>query len=899
MKEREMEEVGRDILPEEKDIEENSGEIMPEEKEIEENSGEIMPEEKKIEENIEKYMPEEREIGEDREEVMLKKQKEGGKRKNRLWNSRKFQNFMCLTGALLIVLSVLGELLLFGVMEMDDDFSYYAVGDVFAEVMTTPGYTDSQIYKDALFEEAASLATQAHARQLFETDGRYDEDKMIDLAYVSMRNEGVPETGITYRIGDLLRWKRSEFVTQWLIPQQFDAVYEKKQKDPYDIANYEELNAILMNAAGVTMQKECVYYELALPTDGKSLYTHAGDLSTLSEYTSYLQKLLGYVAGMYSYYADQDTAQGNLGIAVVNPDVGLVYSNLSGDEVTLSGDADELNRILYEYVTQKEYHAVHHVGTGTISVGKNDISFYEDTLCRQIGLLDGERLYLVLDADFSQEDLLCRMENWYGLIKNMTVGMFTAFIAGVCLFLTALIRRTMLEGRGAAAPRVIDKWFTILLPAILIPIAVVINIAWHFLEPLAEWYWKYYEIGNEAGIYLSGGGMFVLAAVTVTVVASFGLYFYLEIVHRFKKRTLYKKSLLQFILVFLKKAILWIWSKLKKLSGIVDGKIKWVAGYLAFLFVNLIGVLIGADGHVPLLVLLTLADLVIGAAVLAYFKEQDALRKHMERTVQGSSGDVLNIERFHGMNRRTAELVNDMELGISRAVEKSVKDERMRTELIANVSHDVRTPLTSIINYVDLLKKEPIESENAQKYLQVLDEKSARLKQLTEDLVEASRITSGNVSAELVRMSATELVQQIAAEYEEKFAARELTLILSLPDDKAEDSFIGDSRYVWRVISNLFSNLCKYAMPHTRVYFSMFRTPEPMFRMELKNISEYPLNISPEELTERFVRGDASRGTEGNGLGLSIAQSLMNVMHGTLEIKIDGDLFKVVLDFPV
>ncbi len=265
MKERGMEEVGKDVMPEGKEIEVNIGKIMPKEQEIKENSGEIMPEEREPERGSDKT-------------AQSKKQKEGGKRKNRLWNSRKFQNVMCLTGALLIVLSVMGELLLFGVMDMDDDFSSYAVGDVLAEVMTTSGYTDSQIYKDALFVEATSLATQAHARQLFETDGRYDEDKMIDLAYVSMRNEGVPETGITYRIGDLLRWKRSEFVTQWLIPQQFDAVYEKKQKDPYDIVNYEELNAILMNAAGVTIQKECVYYELALPTDGKSLYLHAGDL---------------------------------------------------------------------------------------------------------------------------------------------------------------------------------------------------------------------------------------------------------------------------------------------------------------------------------------------------------------------------------------------------------------------------------------------------------------------------------------------------------------------------------------------------------------------------------------------------------------------------------------------
>lgn len=853
------------------------------EQQIEESGREIVPGEQANKENSKKP----------------RKEKTGSKRKNAFWYSRRFQNIACIVGALLIVLSIMGEMLLLGVMDTDGDFYSYGIGDVLDDVMTTSGYTDSQLYEDAFLQEVSTLAEEAHARELFETDGRYDEDRTIDLAYVSMLHEGGSATGITYRIGDLIRWKRSEFQTQWLIPQQFDAVYEIKQKDPYAIATNDDLYAILMNASGIMVQKECVYYEHALPTDGESLYIHAGDLETLSEYTSYLRELLMYVAGMYSYYADQSGMQSNLGIAVVNPSVGLVYSNLNGEEVALDGSADELNRILYDYVTQKEYHAVHHFRTGTISVGKTDIPLFEEVVCKQIGLHEGDRLYITLDGDFSQKDLLWRMGNWYGLIKNLTAGMLAAFVAGACLFLTAFVRRTMLEGREEGNPRLIGRWFTILLPAVLIPLTAAVYIAWHLLELLAEWYWEYYEIGNEAGIYVSGGGMFVLVAVTVGVVGSFGLYFYLEIVSRIKKRMLYKKSLLRFILCYLKKAGVWIFGKLKSLMGIVDGKIKWAAGYLAFLFVNLTGVLIGADGYAFLIVLLAIADLAVGAAVLAYFKEQDALRNHMEKTVQGSSGEPLLAERFHGRNRRTAELINDMDLGISRAVEKSIKDERMRTELIANVSHDIRTPLTSIINYVDLLKKEPIESENAQKYLQVLDEKSARLKQLTEDLVEASRITSGNVSADLVRMSAAELVQQAAAEYEEKFRQRDLTLVLSLPKESSEDSFIGDSRYVWRVLSNLFSNVCKYAMPQTRVYLSMYRMPAPVFRMELKNISEYPLNIPPEELTERFVRGDLSRGTEGNGLGLSIAQSLMNVMHGTLEIVIDGDLFKVVLDFPV
>lgn len=855
-----------------------------------------------------------------RKEQKMAKRKEKNNRKSKqertmngnepqtgFWNSIKFQNTVYMTGLLIMTISIVGALLFLYTMDVDDELSYYGVDELLEEALMTSEYTDSWLYEDAYIKEAVTQAEAAHARALFETDGKFDENKTIDLAYVSMlTGRAASATGITYRLGDLLRVRSTNIETRWLIQPQIDAVHDKKKEDPTAVSSWEELNQILMESMTTGYganypQKRCVYFEEVFPTDGKSLYVHADDLDTLAVYTEYLEELLPFVNGMYDKYARATEEPGNIGMALVCPAIGLTYCSFADYEGVREGSFTEISEALYDYVAQKEYGVVYHCGAGAILGGNADIPLFEEKFGRTLGLHEGDRLYLVLDAEFTHNDSLKRMKDWYETIKITAERLIAVFIIGLILFLIGFVRRTMLEGRTQTQkPRLIDGWFTSILLAVIGLMLVSAIIPLELLEVLGEWYWDYYNIGNTVGIYMNGGGILLVSVLSVFVIASVVSYCFFELVNRLKKRTIYKKSLLRFVLCKCRKAALWSFRCMQKLLMLVDGKIKWAVGYLLFLIVNLIGVLFAAEEEsAGPIVLLAIIDLFIGALVIAYFREQDTLRKHMEATVQGSRREPLETDRFHGKNKKMAELINDMDIGISRAVEKSMKDERMRTELIANVSHDIRTPLTSIINYVDLLKKEPIESENAQKYLEVLDEKSARLKQLTEDLVEASRITSGNVSVENVRMSAAELVQQIAAEYEEKFKQKELTLVLHLPEEQTDDSFIGDSRYVWRVLSNLFSNLYKYAMPHTRVYFSMYRTPTPTFCMELKNISEYPLNISPEELTERFVRGDASRGTEGNGLGLSIAQSLMNVMHGSLEILIDGDLFKVLLHFPV
>ena len=233
---------------------------------------------------------------------------------------------------------------------------------------------------------------------------------------------------------------------------------------------------------------------------------------------------------------------------------------------------------------------------------------------------------------------------------------------------------------------------------------------------------------------------------------------------------------------------------------------------------------------------------------------------------------------------------------MSAAVEERMKSERFKSELITNVSHDIKTPLTSIINYVDLMQAEQIDNPKVQEYLAVLDRQSKRLKKLTNDLVEASKASSGAIQVHFEDVDACELLQQATGEYSERLAASALTPVFSLPEHPVY--IHADGALLWRVIDNLLSNICKYALPGTRVYLSAETNGETL-TISAKNISRAALNIPPDELMERFVRGDSSRNSEGSGLGLSIARSLTTLMGGTFDLEIDGDLFKAKLSFPI
>lgn len=342
----------------------------------------------------------------------------------------------------------------------------------------------------------------------------------------------------------------------------------------------------------------------------------------------------------------------------------------------------------------------------------------------------------------------------------------------------------------------------------------------------------------------------------------------------------------------------WIKEKIKEMSNLViwnrEITTKLIIYYIAFLlisaFLMIATIVTGFFGIILLLIFWSLVLYVI----LKYTKQLNSIKQTLKSIYEGKENIKIDPTNLEKNLQEMAEYINSLSTGLTKAVEESLKSERMKTELITNVSHDIKTPLTSIINYVDLLKKEEMPNEKAKEYLDILDKKSQRLKRLTEDLVEASKASSGNIKLNMEIINVKELINQISGEFEDKLNEKNLELILNMPEDDVKIN--ADSRYLYRVVENMYTNIAKYALEGSRVYVDIVANNNRV-EIRLKNISKAKLNISSEELMQRFVRGEASRNTEGSGLGLSIAESLTTLQKGKFNIYLDGDLFKVTIEF--
>ncbi|MPW26659.1 GHKL domain-containing protein [Alkalibaculum sp. M08DMB] len=325
--------------------------------------------------------------------------------------------------------------------------------------------------------------------------------------------------------------------------------------------------------------------------------------------------------------------------------------------------------------------------------------------------------------------------------------------------------------------------------------------------------------------------------------------------------------------------------------------------FTAYVFINaVLGVILLATLSQGTIIFLFAFSVFTGFNVIAFIfllRSLQSLNKIMEVTKQVSYGNFENIVNQDQISLSFRDFYNDIisiKDGMKNAVQEAIKGERLKTELITNVSHDLKTPLTSIINYVDLLKREKLEGENATDYVKVLEEKSARLKQLIDDLLEASKASSGNLNVEFQELDLNELILQAVGECEDKFVDANLEVRVNTLEESIP--IFGDSKHMWRIAENILTNAIKYAMPHTRIYIDT-RVEQSYGIITMKNVSAQPLDISPEQLTQRFVRGDESRTTEGSGLGLSIAESLTHIQNGKFTIDIDGDLFKVTVYIPL
>lgn len=384
-------------------------------------------------------------------------------------------------------------------------------------------------------------------------------------------------------------------------------------------------------------------------------------------------------------------------------------------------------------------------------------------------------------------------------------------------------------------------------------------------------------------------GLLVASGTISFVIDTMFLIFYLSMVRRLKAEVMWENSL-----------VCWLGKGLEKTfreRTVTVRVLLLFAGHMLVCFV----LAVGAFHYNNLYCLLGLL-MFSGAeayGILRKSVEHYQILQGVEEIAEGALGAKIDVDDLHGEDKKLAEAINNIGTGLLHAVDDSTKNERMKADLITNVSHDIKTPLTSIINYVNLLKMEHIENERVNNYVRVLEEKSQRLKQLTEDLVEASRISSGNVKLEMQKIDIVELVYQTGGEFNEKFEDKELTIVTKIPQKAIY--ILADGRQLYRVIENLYNNVAKYALEKTRVYVDVQAGTEKVL-FSIKNVSEKSLateNSNVEDLTERFIRGDSSRTTEGSGLGLSIAKNLTVLMGGQFDIGVDGDLFKANIVFPV
>lgn len=492
-----------------------------------------------------------------------------------------------------------------------------------------------------------------------------------------------------------------------------------------------------------------------------------------------------------------------------------------------------------------------------------------------------------VDTKFSVADSMADEAENYETYSKLMFPMLAGAIFGSVLWLIGMVWLTVTAGRRPEDEEIhlngFDRWYTEIAAGAVIGIWLAGTIISGTL------------IANSSlGYSHAVVTVIVTCLICGTYTMAWFLIGYLSLVRRIKAGTLWKNSLIRTVLKWIGKCSGKLADFARAFSRNTAEKIKVLLVGGAFLFLQFLIIGCGFTGAGVFLMILLIVD---AAAVIFIIRKADGLDLIMDGLKKISDGELqykIKTDTLTGKQKVMAEYINNIGGGLDAAVENSLKKERMQTELITNVSHDLKTPLTSIINYVDLMKRENPTDPKIQEYLRILDEKSQRLKVLTEDVVEASKASTGNIKLEMNDIDFVEMVQQVIGEFEEKFQEKNLTMMVHFTD---EPSIIyADGQRMWRVLENVFGNVVKYAMEGTRVYAEISNRNKKV-TFSLKNISAQPLNISADELTERFIRGDVARNTEGSGLGLSIAKSLTELQGGEFKLYLDGDLFKVMITF--
>ena len=561
------------------------------------------------------------------------------------------------------------------------------------------------------------------------------------------------------------------------------------------------------------------------------------------------------------------------GIKVRHSNVGDNITTMSTDEVT-------------KYFTSLGKYICFNPDKVQMATNINDAISIEDILGNfDYNFAEGSRIWIGVDTDYPADDILKLSKETFAGLYNNYFEAIVSFAVSTLLMLAILVILTINAGkvtliREDDTQEVIVKSARI--DRIPIEILAIVTILTLLLLFLGSEYALDYLINGKLIKYNSITAI-TLAGIAGFVICAIKIFLYLIYVRKFKCKLMWNTSLCRLVLGKSRQAALDLYD-----NGSLVVR-TWLP-YLIFLALNLVLVLLRLTGTLIAFII----DMFVGVWLYNESRVRSKIVDGIDVIAGGDAKHKIDTAGMHGYNLNLAEAVNSIGDGIDKAVSTSMKDERMKADLITNVSHDIKTPLTSIINYVDLLKRANIEDETARGYIDILEQKSLRLKALTNDLVEISKISSGNITLELVNLNMVEMINQVTGEFDERFKEKSLIPILNLPK---EDVVIhADGQALYRILENLYINIYKYALRGTRVYIDL-ATNENKALLTIRNISAEPVNLDSAMLTERFIRGDISRGTEGSGLGLSIAKSLAEAQNGRLDLSLDGDLFKVVVSF--
>ena len=826
--------------------------------------------------------------------------------------------------------------------------------------MSQQPFEESQEFNYMVENYMDDVLTQIRLENLFETDGMMNRNKEIDVMEYSKNDtaNGENVSGIAYSLEELINWgedfdsaesdnyaKNSVIVCQkpegtyeYYYTSDFmtrveSGVFDIIMQDGSDVDGFlQELqngkytssgfyNFDIVDMEGNILYTDCWNFGSALiekyaPQGAENLLQVVNNSPRLNGKLSVIYDDLAYTLGnIYSDY--QNYQMGFEHLEEGNTNFTYIYANNDTKKVVTNKTSyenyAELEKNVQNLISEKDvkYMVIYPKlkdFNSNMNVSKSDKweklrSYSSEKKWNSVFAVAVDTTYTIQDQFYQNK---VAYDNNIPYFKGTT----WLLVLSIILFLGATIWLTLEAGRTAEDEELhlngFDHWKTEIAAVLIVLIWIVgsyigihfwngniytmINDIPTYLKDGGTYFEYYYARGMDvssaymsASLYLPSLSIAELAEIYFYGVFTLGCFFmgYVSLIKRIKGRNLWKNSLLRVIVRFIYK----IYDNRKKTT-------KTVLLLCGFFLVQGIAVLF-RNGVTMLLVLL--ADVGVFYVVLNGLLLKEKLKKGIEEIALGNMEYQIPLQGLRGENLKLAEMINGIANGFHMAVEEAMKNERLKTDLITNVSHDIKTPLTSIINYVAILKQSDIADPKIQGYLDILEAKAQRLKTLTEDVVEASKVSSGNISLEYMDVDLVELIQQTEGEMAEKFEARNLKMIVNLPAEPAVVHV--DGRRMWRVLENIFGNAAKYAMPGTRVYADL-KLEEDTVDLSLKNVSEHQLNISADELTERFIRGDLSRSSEGSGLGLSIAQSLTTMQGGTFNLYLDGDLFRVNIRFP-